>query len=144
MNISGIHAIRGISEQLHMINQPAEEVSEDLASRAAKQTGRVGTSLNGDAGVSNASSAAKNTEQVDAAAERAKIPSGTKEFADRYDARKTYDLVGKDASLDTLDVQKAISAMQKDSVLQQYQYFVGDAKNNTSLADLHPEENFDL
>lgn len=32
---------------------------------------------------------------------------------------------GKDSKLPSLDIGKAVSDMQKDSVLQQYQYFVG-------------------
>ena len=33
---------------------------------------------------------------------------------------------GKDSKLQNLDIGKAVSDMQKDSVLQQYQYFVSD------------------
>ena len=36
----------------------------------------------------------------------------------------TYDYIGKDASLENLDMMSAISDMQKDKVLEQYQYFV--------------------
>lgn len=41
-----------------------------------------------------------------------------------FNAGETYDYIGKDASLENLDMMNAISDMQKDSVLQQYQYFV--------------------
>lgn len=33
-------------------------------------------------------------------------------------------LIGRDSSLETLDIQKAISGMRKDSILQEYQSFV--------------------
>lgn len=36
-----------------------------------------------------------------------------------------YGYIGKDSKLENLDMQKAISDMQKDSILQDYQYFVG-------------------
>lgn len=40
-----------------------------------------------------------------------------------------FDFIGKDSSIETLDMQKAISDMQKDQVIQQYQYFVGSSQN---------------
>ncbi|HKM04105.1 MAG TPA: hypothetical protein VJZ04_05870 [Lachnospiraceae bacterium] len=40
-----------------------------------------------------------------------------------------FDFIGKDSSIETLDMEKAISDMQKDQVLQQYQYFVGSSQN---------------
>lgn len=45
-----------------------------------------------------------------------------------------FDLVGKDSNIDSLDMQKAVSNMQKDQVLQEYNYFVGSV-NNISLSD---------
>ena len=35
--------------------------------------------------------------------------------------------IGRDRSLESLDIQKAISDMRKDSILQEYQSFVGNA-----------------
>ena len=40
-----------------------------------------------------------------------------------------YGYIGRDSDLAQLDMQKAISDMQKDSILQQYQYFVGSSQN---------------
>lgn len=42
-----------------------------------------------------------------------------------FNVNETYDYIGKDANLQNLDMMSAISDMQKDKVLQQYQYFVG-------------------
>ncbi|MBE5880815.1 MAG: hypothetical protein E7289_00685 [Lachnospiraceae bacterium] len=42
-----------------------------------------------------------------------------------FNVNETYDYIGKDADLHNLDMMSAISDMQKDEVLQQYQYFVG-------------------
>ena len=33
--------------------------------------------------------------------------------------------IGRDSDIHSLDVEKAISDMRKDQILQQYQYFVG-------------------
>ena len=42
-----------------------------------------------------------------------------------FNVNETYDYIGRDANLQNLDIMSAISDMQKDKVLQQYQYFVG-------------------
>ena len=47
----------------------------------------------------------------------------------KFNKEGSFDYIGMDSSLDNLDMQKAISDMQKDQVLQSYQYFVGSAEN---------------
>ncbi len=42
-----------------------------------------------------------------------------------FHTNETYDYIGRDADLQNLDMMSAISDMQKDKVLEQYQYFVG-------------------
>lgn len=48
-----------------------------------------------------------------------------------------FDYIGTDSNPENLDMQKAISDMQKDQILQSYQYFVGSAG---SLYDGMPAE----
>jgi hypothetical protein len=38
----------------------------------------------------------------------------------------SFEMKGRDADIEALDMEKAVSDMQKDEALQQYQYFVGD------------------
>ncbi|MCR5591645.1 MAG: hypothetical protein K6F73_08935 [Lachnospiraceae bacterium] len=38
----------------------------------------------------------------------------------------SFEMKGRDSDLGSLDMEKAISDMQKDQALMQYQYFVGD------------------
>lgn len=45
-----------------------------------------------------------------------------------FNLQEDYGYLGKDSNIEDLDVQKAISDMRKDQVLQQYQYFVGDSR----------------
>lgn len=45
-----------------------------------------------------------------------------------FNKEDSFDYIGSEKSLKNLDVQKAISDMQKDKVLQEYQYFVGSAQ----------------
>lgn len=47
----------------------------------------------------------------------------------KFNSGEDYGYIGKDKELADLDIQKAISDMKKDSVLQQYQYFVGSTQN---------------
>lgn len=45
-----------------------------------------------------------------------------------FHKENSFDYIGSESGLTDLDMQKAISDMQKDQVLQEYQYFVGSAK----------------
>lgn len=47
----------------------------------------------------------------------------------KFNTGEDYGYIGKDSDIEQLDMQKAISDMQKDSILQQYQYFVGSSQN---------------
>lgn len=52
-----------------------------------------------------------------------------------FNKQESFDYLGKDSDINDLDMQKAISDMQKDRMLMQYQYFVGSAKNLFSNGD---------
>lgn len=47
------------------------------------------------------------------------------DFAQQYKPDETFDLKGADSDIASLDVSKAVSDLDKDQLLQQYQYFVG-------------------
>lgn len=52
-----------------------------------------------------------------------------KDMSLSFNASEDYGYIGKDSNIEDLDMQKAISDMKKDQVLQQYQYFVGKTEN---------------
>ncbi len=52
-----------------------------------------------------------------------------------FNKDETFDYIGSESGLAGLDMQKAISDMKKDAVLQEYQYFVGSSKDFFSPAD---------
>lgn len=52
-----------------------------------------------------------------------------------FNKEDTYDYLGSESGLASLDMQKAISDMKKDAVLQEYQYFVGSSQNFLNSAD---------
>lgn len=45
-----------------------------------------------------------------------------------FNKQDSFDRIGKDSDIRSLDMQKAISDMRKDQVLQQYQFFVGSSR----------------
>lgn len=71
--------------------------------------------------------------------ESPKSDERVQKIAESLKGIQDFELIGRDASLDSLDTKQAISDMKKDSILQQYQYFVGDYVG-TSVYD----ENFNL
>lgn len=54
-------------------------------------------------------------------------PIDINELSLTFNARDDFGYIGKDSDIEDLDMQKAISDMKKDQVLQQYQYFVGSS-----------------
>lgn len=46
-----------------------------------------------------------------------------------FNRQDSFDYIGQDSDIRSLDMQMAISDMQKDQVLQQYNYFVGSARD---------------
>lgn len=72
--------------------------------------------------------------QESSLAERSKT-SELQDISLKFNRDEEINLVGRDSSLAGLDVEKAISDMKKDSMLEQYQYFVGSGSNIVNDAD---------
>lgn len=70
--------------------------------------------------------------------------TGAEDFARRYQPEASYELKGADSDIMSLDVEKAVSDMKKDQVLQQYQFFVGESEAEELLAAARERENFFL
>lgn len=72
------------------------------------------------------------------------------DFAQTYRPGEVYDLKGADSDIESLDMQKAVSDLDKDQVLRQYQYFVGSRENVTKTSiestqmNMRSGENFSL
>lgn len=69
---------------------------------------------------------------------------GIVDFNAQYQPDASYELKGIDSDLSKLDVEKALSDLKKDQVLQQYQFFVGDEPfaSTEKLKQVREEENF--
>lgn len=70
--------------------------------------------------------------------------TGAAEYAKQYQPDAVYDLKGADSDIARLDVEKALSDMKKDQVLQQYQFFIGEKKAGEGLSETRENENFSL
>ena len=63
------------------------------------------------------------------------------DYAQRYNPDDIFELKGIDSDITNLDVQKAVSDLDKDQVLQQYQFFVGTASTPISaVSEPAPEK----
>ena len=72
----------------------------------------------------NLSATATEPEQINRASRIADLEN----LSLKFNKEDSFDYIGNDSSLDNLDMQKAISDMRKDQVLQGYQYFVGSSR----------------
>lgn len=52
-----------------------------------------------------------------------------------FNKNDDYSYIGKDKDIENLDMEKAISEMRQDSILQEYQYFVGNTNTVYASAD---------
>ena len=63
------------------------------------------------------------------------------DYAQRYNPDDIFELKGIDSDITNLDVQKAVSDLDKDQVLQQYQFFVGTSPTPIStVSEPAPEK----
>lgn len=74
---------------------------------------------------------------------RSQTDNGAEVYASRYQPDAVYEMKGADSDINSLDVDRAIFDMQRDQVLQQYQFFVGESQAQTA-AMARPVEDFSL
>lgn len=60
------------------------------------------------------------------------------DYAKSYQPDETYELKGAESDISELDVEKTMSDLEKDKVLEQYQYFVGDQAHAIAI-DMNTE-----
>lgn len=66
------------------------------------------------------------------------VPDNRSKMADldnislNFNAGDDYSYIGSDFEIEKLDIQKAISDMKKDKILEDYQFFVGDNEGMTN------------
>lgn len=77
---------------------------------------------------SNIQSTSSNLHTAEADKLRAQRVATLEDISLSFRKNDDYEYIGKDSNIENLDMQKAISDMKKDSILQDYQYFVGSAQ----------------
>lgn len=60
------------------------------------------------------------------------------DYAKSYQPDETYELKGAESDISKLDVEKTMSDLEKDKVLEQYQYFVGNQAHAIAI-DMNTE-----
>ena len=127
MNISGIRTGAGFYDYNSIkINEVrSQQIQEARESEQIPVTGTV-----------------EQNDSTDAKVEQ--IPAAQKEDYGVADFNAKYHLKGVDSDISKLDVEKALSDLKKDQVLQQYQFFVGDDAfaSTEKLKQVREEENF--
>lgn len=133
MNVSGIRPISGFS-RITNINIVDSKKDINLSVDA------VNNKVN-----NNSNNAIDNKDSNAVSRDTTNQTFTSKDMAKQYDKRKSYDLKGKDSDLSTLDVEKAISDIQKNNLMEQYKSFVYDDKEDIARGNrIRETENFVL
>jgi len=85
----------------------------------------------------NVDIASTSVSEEDVVATRKSQNFGAYDFAKQYKPDEQFELKGSDSDIKSLDVEKAVNNMQKDSIIHRYQYFVQNkgAQNSESVND---------
>lgn len=115
MNVSGIRPIGG-----YYNISSAERVGQSARTAAASEAGGSGSST------SSQSNALADAEKIAEAKQKQTFKAPDFDALYQPESRQKVE-----NTLRTADVERAVSDMQKDEVLHQYQYFVGEAGSSS-------------
>ena len=138
MNISGIRPSIGFYDY----NSIKQTQSPEAAGVAAESM------VNAVEPVKPVETSAPTEAEISAA--RQKQTFGAYDYASTYKPDETFSMKGTESDINSLDVERAVNDMQKDSMLRQYQYFVGTQLDpsgmpqETAQATARPTEDFAL
>ena len=116
----GINGVNGIGRMQDYSIQMPEYTKQPAKTVIVEETG---------AESHVASSEQINVGKAGQAAEQTQKPSANAALDDisiTFHKQDDFGYIGRDSDIHSLDVEKAISDMRKDQILQQYQYFVGN------------------
>lgn len=116
MGISGVNGIGGMQDYSIQAPDYSRQPAKTVITEVPQQESRVASSDQID------SSPVENTQTAE------KKPSANAALEDisiTFHKQDDFGYIGRDSDIHSLDVEKAISDMRKDQILQQYQYFVG-------------------
>ena len=119
MGINGINNVQNVQNYNYNNTIPKPEqtaqASKTVIAEVPEQESRVQTSQ---------AIAAKD---IQPAEQSAKVSSNAPldDISITFHKQDDFGYIGRDSDIHSLDVEKALSDMRKDQILQQYQYFVG-------------------
>lgn len=134
MNISGIHTYAGFYDYNTIKSQEAR--NQQIAESKAE--------MPEDTMQEDAAQYEESVRKAEQEENDAKPDLGAAWYADRYRPDAAYELKGADSEISGLDIEKALSDLQKDQVLMQYQVFVGDCRGREESLKSRTDENFYL
>lgn len=115
MGISGLNDYNSLIQNYHVPTIPDIRL-EDIQSR------------NGREEILSEASAANIHEEASTVIP-ARQDVALEDISITFNKQEGFDYIGQDKDIRALDMEKAISDMKKYQILQQYQYFVGSARN---------------
>ena len=110
MNYAGVYT----ADRLNRDGDMPVRHQEDAAARVTGQK----------AGEAEAVQEAADDKQQEAVGSRAPRVSDPARFTFDFQKKNSFNLVGAASAAEDIDIEKAISDMKKDTVLEQYKYFV--------------------
>ena len=108
MGIGGVNGIGRMQDYSIQMPDYAKQPAKTVIVEDPKQESHVASSAQIDSGV---------------AGKTANAPLD--DISITFHKQDDFGYIGRDSDIHSLDVEKAISDMRKDQILQQYQYFVG-------------------
>lgn len=125
MGMNGINGMNGLQNY----NLQLSIQAPDAAKQSAKT---VITEIPGQESRVPSSNTSLQIESVDSGkageargASRPAANAALEDISVTFNKQDDFGYIGRDSDIHSLDVEKAISDMRKDQILQQYQYFVG-------------------
>lgn len=122
MSAGGINISSQYNSSYKLAGVPADEYTSGVAEAAAVQE-NTDTGLKAEDG-----SAQQQT--------KAPAHSDPKEFTFDFASGSRFNLVAATSSMEDVDIRKAVSDMEKDSVLSQYRFFVGSTPQMQGVPNL--------
>lgn len=141
MNISGIYSYAGfydtgfIKARESLLRQPEEAAAQNAIAPQPENTSSVQPGIQMPGVVSD--------ERLGSTEDFIRNPgSDAVTYAKQYRPGAEYNMAGADRDMEALDIEKVMSDMKRDQVLEQYQYFVGEDLPGLKMGAGRMEENF--
>lgn len=123
MTINGLGEYGGFYGNYKVVDIPKVDVET-----VKKQDEQKNVSQNS-AGLAQGISDYTATKDVDAVVDKRSKTANLEDISLTFNAGEDFSYLGSEAEIGKLDIQQAISDMKKDSILEDYQYFVGPSAN---------------